>query len=923
MVGSWPEPFAAGSGAGAGGRSGRVLAPAGMRGAADALRGAGARPAIARGGAGAHASAARIVVGPWAQVRSDPAVDGLREAPRERRIRALRGRSGPYHLIALDATVAPARDLGSNAGLGGGTSTWRRTGHLDRHRVDRARGAASRELSRCRGAARPVRRRHAAARTPGGIAARPGGERMRPALSYIPRRSPLDDASAVAATVYLGSFAVLAFAYSNPIVLVGAGAGVVVAGLAARPGSALRASARWGLALGIFVVAVNGLVAQRGDTIARPRALAAAARRSTDVSAEAFVEGGVLALRILVVLMAFAVHSACVDPDRVASPAPPAGPPLGADRDADRAHGAAGGGRLRAPRRGGGAPRSGGRPGRPGDAGAAPGGRVARPRRRRGRDPRASRLRTWRAAKRPGGGVARATTGRFTGRGADDRRGRACGAGRRGWGRSSPIRSVSIDPGWPTLALAASSHLLRGSRSRSQREGVDPDGVTQRSPRDPPEGRAVVERRAAGADRIALATATRRCGPSASGASTSRSSRVSWSCSPAGRDPGRRPCYAPCCGLVPHYHGGDVGGEIRIAGLDARDHGPAELGGAVGMVAQDPETQVVSTTVRGELELPLEMRGEPRRGDRPGGRGGGPGARRSRSCIDRTVDTLSGGELQRVALAAALVGRPTARPARRADLAARSGRGRRADRPAAATERGVGDGGGAGRASARALSDGRRSGAGDGPRAGSPSTESRPPSSTGRSTDGGDPRDSGGPPASPSPGFGRCRSASSGPGRASARRPRASPTAGARGPSRTRRGGPRVGLRRSPPCGSGTCGSSSTPGDGAHDVLRGVELRRRGRRAHRADGAKRRRQDDAPARGGGSLEPVRGRIGATAGALSWPRARATCWSASGWATSFPAGPACGRSPRSGSSGRPTPIRATCPAASASASRWRS
>ncbi len=111
------------------------------------------------------------------------------------------------------------------------------------------------------------------------------------------------------------------------------------------------------------------------------------------------------------------------------------------------------------------------------------------------------------------------------------------------------------------------------------------------------------------------------------------------------------------CGLVPHYHGGAVEGEVRIAGLDARDHGPAELGGAVGMVAQDPETQVVSTTVRGELELPLEMRGEPvaaiaRAVEEVALALGIP------QLVDRTVDTLSGGELQRVALAAALVGRP-------------------------------------------------------------------------------------------------------------------------------------------------------------------------------------------------------------------------------------------------------------------------
>jgi energy-coupling factor transporter ATP-binding protein EcfA2 len=120
---------------------------------------------------------------------------------------------------------------------------------------------------------------------------------------------------------------------------------------------------------------------------------------------------------------------------------------------------------------------------------------------------------------------------------------------------------------------------------------------------------------------------------------------------------GKSTLLRACCGLVPHYYGGDVEGELEVAGFDVRVNGPAELGGAVGLVAQDPETQVVSTTVGAELELPLEMRGEPR-------------ASRARAVeevalalamphlLDRAVDTLSGGELQRVALAAALVGRP-------------------------------------------------------------------------------------------------------------------------------------------------------------------------------------------------------------------------------------------------------------------------
>jgi energy-coupling factor transport system ATP-binding protein len=120
---------------------------------------------------------------------------------------------------------------------------------------------------------------------------------------------------------------------------------------------------------------------------------------------------------------------------------------------------------------------------------------------------------------------------------------------------------------------------------------------------------------------------------------------------------GKSTLLRACCGLIPHYHGGEVAGSLSVCGRDVREHGPAELGGLVGLVGQDPERQVVSATVRGELELPLELRGEP-----PAAR-----ARALEEVLlalaiphlaERPTDALSGGELQRVALAAALVLRP-------------------------------------------------------------------------------------------------------------------------------------------------------------------------------------------------------------------------------------------------------------------------
>jgi energy-coupling factor transport system ATP-binding protein len=120
---------------------------------------------------------------------------------------------------------------------------------------------------------------------------------------------------------------------------------------------------------------------------------------------------------------------------------------------------------------------------------------------------------------------------------------------------------------------------------------------------------------------------------------------------------GKSTLLRAACGLVPHFHGGEIEGGVEVAGIDALATGPGRLASVVGYVAQDPETQVVSTTVAAEIGLPLEMRGT-------------PAAARARAVeevalalavphlLGRAVDTLSGGELQRVALAAALVTRP-------------------------------------------------------------------------------------------------------------------------------------------------------------------------------------------------------------------------------------------------------------------------
>jgi energy-coupling factor transporter ATP-binding protein EcfA2 len=110
-------------------------------------------------------------------------------------------------------------------------------------------------------------------------------------------------------------------------------------------------------------------------------------------------------------------------------------------------------------------------------------------------------------------------------------------------------------------------------------------------------------------------------------------------------------------GLVPHFHGGEFGGVVRVGGMDTREHGPAELSRVAGSLFQDPESQVVLTTVRAELAFPLENRGH---GPAAVARGVEEAALALgiAHLLDRATTELSGGELQRVALGAALAGRP-------------------------------------------------------------------------------------------------------------------------------------------------------------------------------------------------------------------------------------------------------------------------
>ncbi len=111
-------------------------------------------------------------------------------------------------------------------------------------------------------------------------------------------------------------------------------------------------------------------------------------------------------------------------------------------------------------------------------------------------------------------------------------------------------------------------------------------------------------------------------------------------------------------GLVPHFHGGTLRGEVSVAGRDPVAFGPRGMSDVVGFVFQDPEAQFVTQRVEDELAFAMENHNLSQITMR----------KRVEEVLDqlsiahlrqRRVDTLSGGERQRVAIGSVLTLHPS------------------------------------------------------------------------------------------------------------------------------------------------------------------------------------------------------------------------------------------------------------------------
>lgn len=118
--------------------------------------------------------------------------------------------------------------------------------------------------------------------------------------------------------------------------------------------------------------------------------------------------------------------------------------------------------------------------------------------------------------------------------------------------------------------------------------------------------------------------------------------------------------FARCLtGLIPHLYRGDMRGDVWIEGLNTRQTPLWQICESVGMLFQNPAGQAVASTAEQEIAFGLENLGLPVDEQRA----------RCRSYVERfqlghlsqrRPDTLSGGEQQRLMLAAVLARQPKA-----------------------------------------------------------------------------------------------------------------------------------------------------------------------------------------------------------------------------------------------------------------------
>jgi len=131
-----------------------------------------------------------------------------------------------------------------------------------------------------------------------------------------------------------------------------------------------------------------------------------------------------------------------------------------------------------------------------------------------------------------------------------------------------------------------------------------------------------------------------------------------WLAVMAASDSGKTTLCLLLAGLAPHLTGGELTGQITVAGRDIAEHPPPALSDVIGLLFQEPEAQLFNPTVEAEVAWGLENLGLP--------------VPQIRARLDevlsllrlghlrqRAPGDLSGGEKKRLALASVLAMRPS------------------------------------------------------------------------------------------------------------------------------------------------------------------------------------------------------------------------------------------------------------------------
>jgi energy-coupling factor transport system permease protein len=126
----------------------------------------------------------------------------------------------------------------------------------------------------------------------------------------------LHAARAGVGSLFCIALAAVALSFEHPLLLGALLVAVLGAGAGARVGGVVARSLLWGLPFAVLIAAVNVFVVREGLTVIA-RVGEVPPFGEVDVTLEAAVYGGILALRALIVIACFALHSAAVDPDEL------------------------------------------------------------------------------------------------------------------------------------------------------------------------------------------------------------------------------------------------------------------------------------------------------------------------------------------------------------------------------------------------------------------------------------------------------------------------------------------------------------------------------------------------------------------------------------------------------------------------------